>query len=51
MEPATSSYSAKLLYNFIEITLRRECSPVNLRRIFRTLFIATLLRFGMGVFL
>ena len=27
-----------LLYNFIEITLRHGCSPVNLLHIFRTLF-------------
>ena len=28
----------KLLCNFIEITLRHGCSPVNLEYIFRTLF-------------
>ena len=28
----------KLLCNFIEITLRCECSPVNLLQIFRTPF-------------
>ena len=30
--------SIKLLGNFIEITLRHECSPLNLLHIFRTTF-------------
>ena len=34
-----SAISIKLLYNFIEITLRDGCSPVNLLHIFRTLFL------------
>ena len=33
-----SVISIKLLYNFIEITLRHGCSPVNLLYIFKTLF-------------
>ena len=33
-----SVISIKLLCNFIEITLRHGCSPVNLLHIFRTLF-------------
>ena len=36
--PCRSAISIKLLYNFIEVTLRHECSPVNLLHIFRTLF-------------
>ena len=28
----------KVTCNFIEVTLRHECSPVNLLHIFRTLF-------------
>ena len=34
--PYRSLISIKLLYNFIEITLRHECSHVNLLHIFRT---------------
>ena len=34
--PCRSVISIKLLYNFIEITLRHECSHVNLLHIFRT---------------
>ena len=33
-----SVISIKLLYNFIEITLRHGCSSVNLLYIFKTLF-------------
>ena len=33
-----SAISTKLFCNFIEITLQRECSPVNLLHIFRTPF-------------
>ena len=36
--PCRSLISIKLLWNFIEITLRHECSPVNLLYIFGTLF-------------
>ena len=35
--PRRSAISIKLLCNFIEITLRRECSLINLLYIFRTL--------------
>ena len=34
--PGQSLFSIKLLWNFIEIALRHECSPVNLLHIFRT---------------
>ena len=34
--PYRSVIPIKLLCNFIEITLRHECSPVNLLHIFRT---------------
>ena len=36
--PCRSVISIKLLCNFIEITLRHGCSPVNLLHIFRTSF-------------
>ena len=36
--PYRSAISIKLQRNFIEITLRHGCSPVNLLNIFRTLF-------------
>ena len=36
--PCRSAISIKLLCNFIEITLRHRCSPVNLLHIFRTSF-------------
>ena len=36
--PCQSVISIKLLCNFIEITLRHECFPVNLLHIFRTAF-------------
>ena len=36
--PCRSGISIKLQSNFIEITLRHACSPVNLLHIFRTLF-------------
>ena len=36
--PCRSAISVKLHSNFIEITLRRGCSPVNLLHIFRTPF-------------
>ena len=36
--PCQSVISIKLLCNFIEITFRHACSPVNLLRIFRTPF-------------
>ena len=36
--PCRSVISVKLLCNFIEITLRHGCSPVNLLHIFRTPF-------------
>ena len=36
--PCQSAISIKLLSNFIEITLRRGCFPVNLLHIFRTPF-------------
>ena len=38
-QPCWSVISIKLLCNFIEITLRNECSPVNLLHIFRTPFL------------
>ena len=34
--PWRSGISIKLLYNFIEITLRNRCSPLNLPHIFRS---------------
>ena len=34
--PCRSVISIKLIYNFIEITFRHGCSPVNLLHIFRT---------------
>ena len=37
-QPCRSVISIKLLCNFFEITLRHECSPVNLLHIFRTPF-------------
>ena len=37
--PRRSAISIKLLCNFIEITLRHGCSPVNLLHIFRTPFL------------
>ena len=37
-QPCRSVISIKLLYNFVEITLRHGCSPVNLLHIFRTPF-------------
>ena len=37
--PCRSAISIKLLLNFIEITLRHRCSPVNLLHIFRTPFL------------
>ena len=37
-QPCRSVISIKLLCNFIEITLRRGCSPVNLLHIFRPPF-------------
>ena len=37
--PCRGVISTKLLCNFIEITLRHECPPVNLLHIFRTPFI------------
>ena len=36
--PSRSVISINLLCNFVEITLRRGCSPVNLLQIFRTPF-------------
>ena len=36
--PCRSVISIKLFCNFIEITLRHGCSPINLIHIFRTLF-------------
>ena len=36
--PCQSVISIELLCNFIEIALRRGCSPVNLLHIFRTAF-------------
>ena len=36
--PCRSAISIQLLCNFIEITLRHECFPVNLLHIFRTPF-------------
>ena len=36
--PCRSAISIKLLCSFIEITLRHECSPVNLLHIFGTPF-------------
>ena len=38
-DPCRSAISIKLLCNFIEITLRQGCCPVNLLYIFRTLFL------------
>ena len=35
---ALQSYGVKLLYNFIEITLRYRFFPINMRYIFRTTF-------------
>ena len=37
--PCQSAISTKFLRNFIEITLRHGCSPVNLLHIFRTPFL------------
>ena len=37
--PCQSAISIKLQNNFIEITLRHGCSPVNLMHIFRTPFL------------
>ena len=37
--PCRSAISMKLLYNFIVITLRHGCSPVNLPHVFRTPFL------------
>ena len=37
--PCRSAISIKLLCNFIEITFRHGCSPVNLLHIFRTPFL------------
>ena len=37
--PCRSAISTKFLCNFIEITLRHGCSPVNLLHIFRTTFL------------
>ena len=37
--PCRSAISIKLQSNFIEITFRHECSPVNLLNIFRTPFL------------
>ena len=37
--PCRSAISILLLCNFIEITLRHGCSPVNLLHIFRTIFL------------
>ena len=37
--PCQSTISIKLIYNFIEITIRQECSPVNLLHISRTSFL------------
>ena len=39
--PCRSAISIKLQSNFIEITLRHGCSPVNLLRIFRNFFLKT----------
>ena len=39
--PSRSVISIKLLCNFIEITLRHGCSPVNFLHIFSTLFLGT----------
>ena len=36
--PCRSAISIKLFYNFIEITLRHGCPPVNLLHIFRIPF-------------
>ena len=38
-QPCRSSISVKLFCNFIEITFRRGCSPVNLEHIFRSPFL------------
>ena len=37
--PSRSVISIKLLCNFIEISLRHECSPANMLHIFRTPFL------------
>ena len=37
-DPCRDAISIKLQSNFIEITLRHGCSPVNLQHIFRTPF-------------
>ena len=37
--PCWSAITIKLFCNFIEITLRHECSPVNLLHIFKTPFL------------
>ena len=37
--PCQSAISIKMFCNFIEITLRHGCSPVNLLHIFRTIFL------------
>ena len=37
--PCRSAISINLQYNFIEITLRHGCFPVNLLHIFRTVFL------------
>ena len=42
--PCRSAISIKLQSNFIEITLRHGCSPVNLLHIFRTPFYKNTLR-------
>ena len=39
--PCRSMISVMLLCNITEITLRHECSPVNLLHIFRTPFLRT----------
>ena len=39
--PCRSAISIKLQSKFIEMTLRRGCSPVNLLYIFRTLLLRT----------
>ena len=39
--PCRSVISIKLQSNVVEITLRHGCSPVNMLRIFRTLFLGT----------
>ena len=42
--PCRKVISIKLLCNFIKITLRHGCSPVNLLLIFRTLFLKNISR-------